>query len=124
MSVGEKGASALINSLEHNKTMTELWLPWGLEEAKGSSQGEEENTFYIYNVIPVLLYPQVYIFYIISNSVAKSLPLISQCVLTDLWDRTETLYRSIGCMLQLATVVGSIEEEAPLHGGPAGETTA
>ena len=74
MSVGEKGASALIKSLEHNKTMTELWLPWGLEEAKGSSRGEEENTFYIYNVIPVLLCPQVHIFYIISNSIAKVTP--------------------------------------------------
>ena len=46
----------------------------GVGEAKGSSQGEEENTFYIYNVIPVLLYPQVYVFYIISNSIAKVTP--------------------------------------------------
>jgi len=31
-SLGEEGAGALINSLEQNRTMTELWLPWGLEE--------------------------------------------------------------------------------------------
>ena len=38
MSVGEKGASALISSLEHNKTMTEVWLPWGWKSAERSKR--------------------------------------------------------------------------------------